>query len=94
MNGQPLPVVQPYEQLHVTCSSLHPRCGEPDDREYLLCEGRQSCAGHDCYLLDPVRTDHLDVTIRVHKGQVVYTVCDGAHSLIALNGLLRDPHTL
>jgi len=94
MNGQPLPVIQPYEQLHVPCFSLHPRCGKPDDGEYLLREGRQPCPGHNCYFLDPVCADHLDITIRVHEGHVVHTVRDGAHSLIAFDGLLRDPHAL
>jgi hypothetical protein len=94
VNGQPLLVVEPYEQLHVPRLHLHPLCSEPDDGEYLLGEGRQSCTGHDRYLLDSVRTDHLDVAIRVHEGHVVHTVREGAHSLIALDGLPRDPHTL
>jgi hypothetical protein len=39
VDGQPLLVVQPDEQLHVPCPCLHPRHGGSNDRENLPCKG-------------------------------------------------------
>ena len=94
MGGQPLFVVEPYEQINMPRSRFHPRGGEPDDGEDFHREGRQPSADHDRYFLDPVCTDHLDVAIHVQKGHAVCTVRDGAHPLITLDSPPGDPNAL
>jgi hypothetical protein len=51
-------------------------------------------AGHDGYFFDPVCTNHLNVAVRAHEGQIVHAIRDGAQPLITLDSLPRDPYTL
>ena len=94
MGGQPLFVVQSYEQINMTRSRFHPWGSEPDDGEDLHRDGWQPSTDHDRYLFDPVSADHLDIAICIYERHVVHAVRDGAYSLVALDGLLRDPYTL
>jgi hypothetical protein len=94
MGGQPLFVVQSYEQINMTRSRFHPWGGEPDDGEDLPRNGRQPSTDHYRYLFDSVCTDHPDITVRVQKGYAVCAIRDGAHPLIALDSPPGDPNAL
>jgi hypothetical protein len=94
MDGQPLLVVEPYEQINMSRSCFHPRGSEPDDGEDFYRKGRQPSTDNDRYLFNPVCTDHPDVSIHVQKGHAVRAVRDGAHPLITLDSPPGDPNAL
>ena len=94
MGGQPLFVVQSYEQINMTRPRFHPWGSEPYDGEDLHRDGRQPSTDHDRYLFDPVCTDYPDVAVHIQQGHAVCAVRDGAHPLITLDSPPGDPDAL